>query len=207
MGTDSRYRLAVWAVLALVILNLGLMGLLWFERYRQPSPPPQGGRAGAEELFGRELQLDQRQTDSVRVLRRDHFLRTDPIRAKMVHLSMGMMDQLFAPAPDTALVRQLSEQIGREQAEFERCVYEHFNDIKGLLRPDQYDKLRQLIIDGLRKKLPQASASDDVRQSPEEQGVDRRDDRRPPPPDNGRPPKPDDRRPVPSNVNGRPPGE
>jgi hypothetical protein len=195
MGTNTRYRLALWAVLALVVLNVCLLGLLWHEHFRQPPPPAQDARTGAEEFLGREVQLDQSQADSVRQLRRNHFLQTDSIRVEIVHLSMRMMDELFAPTPDTALVRELSEQMGRRQAEFERRVYGHFDEIKGILRPDQYDKLRQLIFDGLRRKLPTAEVAEQGRPQVGEPGSARPDDQRTPQPDDRRPPPPRDDRP------------
>ncbi|PWB74039.1 hypothetical protein C3F09_04525 [candidate division GN15 bacterium] len=196
MGTDlrTRYHLDLWAILVLVILNISLLGLFWYEHFRKP-PPPAEARSDPEEFLIQQLQLDQVQTDSVRALRREHFAQTDPIRSSMVRTNMRMMEELFAQSPDTALVRRLSEQIGREQAEFDRQVYRHFSNVKAVLRPDQYDRFRSLIIEALERKLP---ASDAVRkESPDRSDEPRpqdRNDRRPPPRDDRRPPPPNDER-------------
>lgn len=174
------------AIVVLILLNISLLGLLWYEHLTRPKPPPpRNNHAENEVPFAEELQLDQNQVDAIRRLRQEHFDRTDPIRIAMVHLDERMMEQLFAPTPDTALVRELSEQIGSRQAEFDRQVYSHFDDIKQRLRPDQYEKLHGLIFDALRKKLPSSDGAKDDRQTPEEPGIHGK---------TGQPPRPPDRR-------------
>lgn len=154
MDHSVRYRLGFWAILILVLVNIGTLGLLWHEHFKKPPQRPRDGKADPEEFFVRELQLDQEQADSVKVLRRVHFQQTDSIRFELTLLSRQMMEEVFAPSPDTVLVRELSEQIGREQSEFERRVYEHFDKIKQLCQPEQHEKLRRLILDALRAKQP-----------------------------------------------------
>jgi hypothetical protein len=206
MDVSARYRLGLWAILVLVILNVGLLGLVWFEHFNRTQQPAES-RSNPEDYFIKELQLDQQQADSVRVLRREHFARTDSIKARIVELSVQMAKELFAPAPDSSRMRNLSDQIGQQQAEFERQVYAHFNDVKKLLHQDQYGKLQDLIVGALQKKQPSSNNREvGHQQLPEEQGTDNRTDRRAPPRDDRRPPPRDDQKPRPPNDDRQPDG-
>ncbi len=183
MEHSSGNRLGVWAILILVIMNIGLVGLLWMDHYRKPPPRPGDGEADPGDFFATELRLDQQQADSVKVLRREHFRKTDSIRFEMAHLNRRMIEELFAQSPDTALVQQLSDQVGLAQADFEREVYEHFDHIKQLCRPEQHERLKQLIFGAIQSKRPPPP------------GAGKGEDRQPPPPGDHRPPPPGDNRP------------
>lgn len=194
MQANTQHRLGLWAIAILVVLNLCLLGLFWYEHFSRPQQP-RVNRADPEALFIAELNLDQQQIDTVRSLRKAHLERTDPIRSHIVELGTQMTEELFTPEPDTTRVRQLSEQIGKEQAEFERQVYSYFNQINQLLRADQHAKLQKLILDALRKKQPaQGDQQGKFRRPPEDQS-----DRRPPHPENERPRPRSDRKPPPDD--------
>lgn len=196
MQSTTRSRLGLWAIIVLVILNLSWLTFFWFNQFIPKEPPREKSAAGTDDFISQELRLDVIQADSVKSLRRVHFLRTDSIKAQMVDINRQMLGQLFAPVPDTAAVRVLSEQIGQKQAEFDRQVYRHFENIKSLLRPDQYQQFKELIFDALKMKDPaNGHTVDDQRPLKEDRG--QFDERRPPPPGDRRPPRADDRRPPP----------
>ncbi len=195
MDVNTRYRLGFWAFLVLVVLNVGLLALFWYEHFKKP-PPSADSHSNPEQFFIQELRLDRAQADSVKALRREHFRHTDSIKMEIIDLSRRMTNELFAVIPDTVLVRDLSEQIGRKQAEFERQVYAHFEAIKKVLRPDQYDKLRELLLDALKRKQP-VTTGGEVNQPappPDRKNEQNPDDRRSPPRNDRRPAPPNDDR-------------
>ncbi|HVP06209.1 MAG TPA: periplasmic heavy metal sensor [Candidatus Acidoferrum sp.] len=207
MDANTRFRLGFWAFLVVVLLNIGLLALFWYEHFRKP-PPSEDSHSNPEQFFIQELRLDQTQADSVKALRREHFRHTDSLKMEIIDLSRRMTNELFAVSPDTALVRDLSEQIGRKQAEFERQVYAHFEAIKEVLRPDQYDKLHELLMDALQRKQPVTTGGEVDRQAPpERKDAPNPNDRRPPPRDDRRPAPPNnDRGSQPPRHDPRPPG-
>lgn len=193
METKMRFRLSFIAILILVILNLGLLGVFWYDRFQRESPA-QDAHRNPEEFFIGELRLDQAQADSVRALRRAHFAYTDSLKREMNRLNAQMMEELFMPSPDTSRVRQLSAQIGNLQAEFERKVYEHFSQVKRVLQPGQYPKLQLLLHDALKKRAAETESNERPGQSgPDQSKWDGSENHRPPPPKDNRPPRPDDR--------------
>jgi protein CpxP len=150
----SRYKLSLWGIGILVILNLVSLGLIWYQHYTRPAPPPPPpprpeSREKAEALFARELRLSEDQALRFHELRARHFLATESLRLEIYPLAKSMLDELFSPSPDMAKVQALSESIGRKQAEFERIVFDHFRDLKQLCRPDQQKKLQSLIYESL----------------------------------------------------------
>ena len=154
MEKDVRYRIGGWTILVLVILNVSLVALLWLEHSHRPPPQPGLSKAERDARFAAELQLNEIQADSVRALRGAHFRISDSIRFEISLLSRRMTEELFAETPDTALVRQLSDRIGMGQAELERQAYNHFNMIKQMCQPEQYENLQRLILDAIRSKQP-----------------------------------------------------
>ncbi len=200
MEYNSRYRLGLWTIIVLVVLNIGSIGLLWYERTDQrPEQPLRGDRPTPEDFLAREVGMDDEQVATFRELRKEHFRETDPIKAEIHRLGRQMMGELFATTPDTARVRQLSLELGEKQAEFELGVYRHFEDVKSICQPDQQEQLKGLILDALRSKFPppmEDGPRGERRKPRDRQAPGLRDNNRPPPPPEGhRPPRRDGNRP------------
>lgn len=180
MGRTADSKIGFWAILILAVLNVALVGLLWYEYSTKPPTQSDFSKAERDARFAEELGLNDQQADSVIILRGEHFRIIDSIRFEISQLSRMMTEELFAEIPDTALVRRLSDKIGQGQAELERQTYDHFSLIKQMCQPEQYEQLKRLIFDAIRQKQP------------------------PPPPGEHRPP-PLDGRPPPPGMPGAPP--
>jgi hypothetical protein len=199
VDSGTRYRFGQWALVSLVVLNLGSLGFLWFEYSHRPRPPQRdSGESDAEGFLARDVGLNEEQARIVQILREEHFRETDSIRLEIHDLSRQMMEELFAPSPDTAKARELSAMIGDKHAEFELDVFEHFHKVKQICSPDQQRRLKRLVLEILNKsKKPpprHAGPDGDRRQGPD----DRRpplDDHRPLPGDDDRLGSPDTGRP------------
>ncbi len=186
MDISAKYRLGVWGIAILIVLNMGLMGVLWYEHSdRRPTPPPGDGKPNPDQFFVRELGLDEEQANALFALREQHMSESDPVKARIHELSRQMTEELFAASPDTIRMRELSEAVGARHAEFERTVYEHFERVKQLCGPEQRERLKQLVMEAMeRAKMPPPPPG----QGPGD-GRGRPGDRRPPPGDR-RPPPP-----------------
>ena len=138
------------------------------------------------------MDLNEKLADSVRVLRDEHFPRTDSIRFELSRLSLQVVEELFAPSPDTARARALVDQIGRRQAAMEWLIFDHFNEIKKICLPEYHERLKLLILGAIQAKQPPP-------------GAGQRDGRLPPPGEHRPPPPEGDRRPTPQGDR-RPPG-
>lgn len=148
-------RLGMWAIIVLVVLNIGLMGLLWYQRLEphRPPPPPEQGR-GSSDFLARELGLNANGARALHALQEAHFRRADSLQEEMVALSHRLFEQIFVPEPDSVQVRILSDSIGNLRAQFERDVMHHFLDVKKLCTPDRYQTLRRLIFEAIGRPAP-----------------------------------------------------
>jgi Spy/CpxP family protein refolding chaperone len=169
----EKNKFLIWSILALIILNIGSLGLLWYKEVTKPlqPPPPLEQRVNPEKFLENEMQLNKDQSEAFRELRRKHQEETGEIRRDIHRLSKDIVDELYKPKPDTARVTALSDEIGRKQAEFERALYNHFNNLKQICNPNQQEKLHKLLFELLDK-----TKLDRPPQPPEN-----RPDRRPPP--------------------------
>ena len=154
MNMSTKFGFSFWVILVLVIMNIGLLGFLWVLHFKKPTHLPIAAKVDSEELFKRELQLDQQQFDSLKILREGHFRQRDSIQFEIMRLNRQVMEELFKNTPDTLLVQELFEQIGREQKEVGQITYDHFNEIKKICRPEQYERLKQLVFDAIELKQP-----------------------------------------------------
>jgi hypothetical protein len=62
-----------------------------------------------------------------------------------------LIDELFKTHPDSLLIRQLVENLGRKQAEFDMNIFEHFLKIRDICSLEQQEKLKQLMLDFMSK--------------------------------------------------------
>ncbi|MCP4632003.1 MAG: periplasmic heavy metal sensor [candidate division Zixibacteria bacterium] len=185
MSMDTKYKLGIWFIAVLIILNIGLMSVFWIQHWENQRPLPRHeGKPTPEEFLILELGFNEDQARTYYDLRKQHMRQTDPIKFEIYNLSLEMTDELFNQSPDSSRMRQLSEAIGDKHAEFEHGVYEHFQDVKQICNPDQQIKLKQLVIEVLKRPLlPPPGPRKDDRRRPH-------DDHRPPPPGGHRPPPP-----------------
>ena len=157
MDIYRRYRLGLWGFIVLVVLNVGLLGLLWYDRApRQERPGPHAGpQHPPDDFLIQDLGFDDTQAEAFRNLRRAHIRKTDSLRREIFELNRRMMDEAFADSLDTGKMHDLSSEIGRLHAEFEEEVMMHFRAVGENCSPEQRKKLRRLVHDVLgRAKLP-----------------------------------------------------
>lgn len=187
---DSKIKTLVWTIIALIVLNIGSLGFLWYKQVTRPGqlPPPRNQQANPDKFLEMELQLTDEQVAAFSELRQQHQQETRKIRQVIHGLSGNLVEELFKSQPDTARVAALSDEIGRKQAEYERITYSHFDELKQVCTPDQQEKLRVILFEML----------DNMRMGTPPPGYQDTSDRRPPPPriggdrDQPPPPPPDD---------------
>lgn len=183
MNFESKNKFNFWLVLVLVILNAGTLGILWYGHFQKPQLQQRGNRPDPEEFFIRELNLNQQQAQSLTFLRSEHFKKTDSVMNIIHQLRIEMIEELFSDTPDSLQVKRISQQIGKEQAQFEILIYDHFNDVKQLCDVKYHEKLKQIILDVIKTKSHRPGPQADDRPHPPPL-----DDRRPPNDENRLPP-------------------
>lgn len=156
MDFFTKKKLTTWAIVILVILNLSTLATLWFLELKRPPllPSPRSGIGDVQPFLRRKLGLSEEQERQFRELRQRHFDRTNAMMDEIHQLKKEVMAELFVPQPDVEKVRRLSDEIGARQAELERLLFFHFQDLKAVCKPKQREKFRALMNDLLEMTRP-----------------------------------------------------
>jgi protein CpxP len=149
MDLFTKNRFAFISIVILVVLNIITLTLLWIFHFRQPSrvqPPFDRRAARVEKFLERELNLSSEQSMEFKNLRRQHFEATMVVMDEIRELKEKMMSEVFSKDPDSAVVKNLTEQIGNKEAEREWLLYKHFRELRDVCTPEQQIKLHEIFL-------------------------------------------------------------
>lgn len=149
MNFFMRKRFIGPLVVFLVTLNLFLLGTLWVGHLRPPRPgrslSPEGREAEIVRFFVEELDLTPEQETSLRALQKELFSRVDAIQREAHDLRGSIVDESFKDPPNAARVKTLADVIGTKEAQKERILFEHFQEIGKICGPEQRARFESLV--------------------------------------------------------------
>jgi Spy/CpxP family protein refolding chaperone len=146
---NTRFLKIVIAVLVLV--NLGTLAFLWFNRPGSDSsiqPPFSSG------FLVNELDLSKSQRQEYFQLRRNHRLQLEKLQEKDHDFHNRFFEQLFSEVPDSGNVGELADSIAENRRKMEVLTYDHFMHLKQMLTADQQKKFESIFDEVLRRVLP-----------------------------------------------------
>ncbi len=145
-------RWSLWAIITLVVLNIVLLGTVWYFHLNRSGPPPrQAPGFKPDGFFARELGLSDDQIKALETLRDEHMRHGDSLRTLIFGLNNRILDELFATSPDSILISTLTDSIGMLHAQLGLSLIEHVRELQGFCTPEQQEKLKRLIIDIFQK--------------------------------------------------------
>lgn len=145
----NQTRLLTWAVVGLLLLNLGTLGYLALRpRGLHPpglpgGPPPDGPAA----LIIDRLQFDEAQQAQYRTLVDRHRQASARLAELSTELHQRYYKLLSRAQPDTAAAQSLSRQIAANQQAIAELNFAHFAQIRALCRPEQLPAFTRLLDD------------------------------------------------------------
>ncbi|MEM7658439.1 MAG: periplasmic heavy metal sensor [Bacteroidota bacterium] len=149
------------AFLVLIGLNLSLIGFLVFRGNDAGPPqggPPNGGRGPGmgppqmiEKFLKQELGWDEEQMAEFEIAKKAHLSESSGFKENMRRLR-GELHALDQSEADAA--REILHQIGQQQAELERSIWEHFQILRAICNPEQQVRFDRLKGDLLRRSGP-----------------------------------------------------
>ncbi len=135
----ERERLLTIAVVFLFILNIAVVGFLFF---RKPGPPP------PPELFKvivRELELDESQQKTFFYLRDEHRDMIDDLDRKFKDTFEVYMNLLQQENPATTVHDSLENQMALIEKSKASITLQHFQKVKELCNDEQKKKFNALV--------------------------------------------------------------
>lgn len=162
MDVFSKNRLTVWGMAVLVLLNMLLLGTLWWGLIRRiPEHRPQGDGQGRHramtQFLQRELDLNAQQREQLQSLFEEHVGQMSLVMRDMHAYRQDMHRALFAEDANSTQLTELSEKIGQKQAEVERLRFQHYKDMASLCNPQQRERLQGLVGEILLRAGPPGS--------------------------------------------------
>lgn len=140
MNDRKRYRLLVGIIVALILLNAGLMAWMWLgpRAHRQP-------RGDGRTYLSKTLGLSDEQRSQYRVMRQKHFQAIRPLldslRQERRRFFALVDDSTQTEAQLIGRARQLEE----KNARLDVLTLRHFQQVSALCTPEQRQKLKQVL--------------------------------------------------------------
>ena len=140
-------RFVTTALVILAILNITLLGVLWWQNIFSRNIHS----VEVREYYSRGIAPDPEEAFSpgqraqFRNLRREHFRKSLPEIKKIVALKQQLIDEAVKTSPDTGKIASIADQIGRQQALLDRNLAIHFHELSALCTPAQRDSLKTFL--------------------------------------------------------------
>jgi len=118
----------------------------------------------------KELNLSEEQRGEFERIKAEHFERSNAVRAEIHFLKQEILEEAFSDSPDTSKVKRLARQIGEKEAEFEEFLFQHFNELKTVCKPEQLEELKKIFDEIIEKNRPPKPPPGNVRKPPPRPG-------------------------------------
>lgn len=144
----NRTKLLTIAVTGLLLLNFGILGVMFFGKpSHPPMHPPHGGPKGEgpKQIIIERLHFDEMQQKEYELLIVDHKTKTDELH----EASKKLHDELFSLLKGDTINQQQSDSLKLEIANNQKAIedlnFDHFNAIKKLCKGEQVGDFNELV--------------------------------------------------------------
>lgn len=140
-------RFITTALVFLVVLNVTLLGVLWWQNTHQPFPgPPMSMHEGNHHpSFTAPLGLTDAQAVSFQNLRQEHFRKVTPEMEAITQLKKQLIAESLSATPDAKKIAMLADSIGHNQAAIEQALALHFHALAQVCTPEQRGTLKKVL--------------------------------------------------------------
>jgi len=142
MRKEVFYRVII---VALLLLNFGVLGYLWMGKQEGREGPEGDRRKEPADFIIKSLQLDERQQGEFEDLKHQHQEDTRAVREEGKQLHDGLYKELHKQTVDSAVVDSFMQLILVNTKQRELINFNHFRDLKTILRPEQYKRYDEFI--------------------------------------------------------------
>lgn len=138
----NRVRLLTVAVIGLLLLNFGVLSVLFF---RDPGSGLRPPREEPKYIIIRKLHLDAAQQQQYQLLIDEHRSQMRLLEKESRDLKNELYSQLKRENPDSSLTDPVIQKIADTQKKIERVNFAHFQKIRALCRPEQLADFNSLV--------------------------------------------------------------
>ncbi len=145
----NKVKLLTIAVIGLLILNFGVLGVFFFSHppHGHPGemPPPFGApKDGPQAIIIERLHFDEAQQKSYQVLIDEHKKNMNEINTNSRALKEELYALLKSVQVDSSQTNLIIQKIGEGQKQLEHLNFNHFKNIKAICKPNQVNDFNEL---------------------------------------------------------------
>lgn len=137
MRKEVFYRVII---VALLLLNFGVLGYLWMgqKEMHQQGETEVDRRKEPADFIIKSLQLDEEQQMKFEELKHEHQHNMQMVREESKNLHDGLYKELHKQTVDSNVVDSFMQLIVVNTQQREMVNFNHFRDLKTILKPEQY---------------------------------------------------------------------
>lgn len=148
----EKTKLLTFAVVALLLLNLGTLTFLVLHRPHPGMWPHERGEKGPADYIIRELNFNENQKTQFMKLVDAHRKSINELQKTERENHEKLFDAL--ESSDTVFVNTAIHAIGDTQSETAKITFMHFKDVRALCTPEQQTKFKSIINAALHMMSP-----------------------------------------------------
>ena len=134
--------------LLLVVFNIVSIGSVWYFHVNRPPenrPPKEGHPEIIQHFLQSEVGLTEEQAKQFRDTRKRYADLSKRYFQDIAQLKFELVNESMTADPDSLKVEQFLQTMGDNQRELELLLYNQFQDLYNICRPDQQERFKKLI--------------------------------------------------------------
>ncbi|GAB3262325.1 hypothetical protein GCM10027347_27920 [Larkinella harenae] len=140
MNDRKRYRLLVGIIVALMLLNAGLMAWIWLGPRHHRS-----ARGDGRSYLSKTLGFSDEQRTTYRVMRQKHFQTIRPLLDSLRRERRRFFELVTDSTLTDGQLLQRAQQLEEKNARLDVLNLLHFRQVSALCTPEQRQKLKQVL--------------------------------------------------------------
>jgi len=154
MIQENKNNWMIWAIVALVLLNISTLITIFYQRDKNMEADqvsvndPEASKSSSSEYssayFNDHLNLNRTQMNKFAEFNPAYRQRIRNINLKMAQFRNDMLVEMTAEKSDSRKLAILSDSIGMLHAELKKETYNYYLNLKSICNPDQREELENL---------------------------------------------------------------
>lgn len=141
MNDRNKVRMLIGIIVALVLLNAGLLTWMWLGSQRHG----RDGHGDGRSYLSKTLGFSEEQRTKYRAMRQNHFKTIRPLLDSMRLERKRFYEQVSDSTQTDAVLMQQARQIEEKNARLDVLNLRHFQKVSALCTPEQRKKLQQVL--------------------------------------------------------------
>ena len=136
----------------IIILLLGFNGYFVATQFKKP--PPRNKRGGPDVFITKELNFDENQMAQFDLLFEPHDNKMRALSRQKRELKDQLFKMMFQEDVPQTRIDAILEEIGQNEQERDRQVFQHFREVRKICNESQRKKFEKLVVGALHRNGP-----------------------------------------------------